>query len=335
MGLTYRDNSFDLLRLIAAMLVLWSHQFALVGLPEPTHFNGALGVNIFFAISGYLNTISLTTKASALQFLQRRALRIFPALVGLAVFCVIVALFVSSAPISGILPFVPDFLFRNSTILFGLRYQLPGVFETNPFPSVMNGSLWTLPAEIKLYIYLALISVFVRYRIKLLFLTLIGFYIGFLVWFYVTGETTATAHFNRFAVAFLTGALFAIIEKNIGAAPGFLAVGVLASLTALLVPQVGMLPVICLAAVTLGRIRPPAAINPSLDISYGVYLYAFPIQQIIVTYRFDFWTSLSLSVLGTVVMAILSAVLIEQPALRLGRSRLAIPGSTVGVAAGG
>jgi peptidoglycan/LPS O-acetylase OafA/YrhL len=78
-------NGFDLFRLAAAVLVLWSHQHALMGLPEPTvavlqGSIGGLGLYIFFAVSGYLNTISASRHRSMLVFLFNRALRIYPAL---------------------------------------------------------------------------------------------------------------------------------------------------------------------------------------------------------------------------------------------------------------
>ena len=58
-GTAARSNNFDALRLLAALLVIWSHQFAVMGLPVPQLLHnepGALGVVIFFAISGYLVT---------------------------------------------------------------------------------------------------------------------------------------------------------------------------------------------------------------------------------------------------------------------------------------
>ncbi|MFT8095014.1 acyltransferase family protein, partial [Salmonella enterica] len=60
-GTAARSNNFDALRLLAALLVIWSHQFAVMGLPGPQLLHnepGALGVVIFFAISGYLVTLS-------------------------------------------------------------------------------------------------------------------------------------------------------------------------------------------------------------------------------------------------------------------------------------
>ena len=166
----HRFGSFDLLRLIAAFMVLWSHGFALIGVAETPIFGmypGGIGVDIFFAISGYLNTQSLLRGQSWWRFLIRRARRIFPALIGLTIFCVLIGAVLTNVGLAFWVK-VPDFVFRNSTILFGIRYTLPGVFEGNPYTSAMNGSLWTLPSEIKLYIYLAIIAVAVRYRPALL-----------------------------------------------------------------------------------------------------------------------------------------------------------------------
>ena len=78
-----RDNAFDVLRLLGATLVLVSHSFALVGLAEP-HLGhssfGAIGVEVFFAISGFLITASWLSEPRLRAFLVKRALRILPAL---------------------------------------------------------------------------------------------------------------------------------------------------------------------------------------------------------------------------------------------------------------
>lgn len=79
------QNTFDLIRLVAASLVLWSHQHALMRLSQPSitvlHASlGGLGLYIFFAASGYLNTLSVSRHRSVWVFLSNRALRIYPAL---------------------------------------------------------------------------------------------------------------------------------------------------------------------------------------------------------------------------------------------------------------
>lgn len=78
-------NSFDLLRLVAATAVLFSHQFQVLGRPEPKIFGqvtlGVFSVFIFFALSGRLITQSWERNPQVKYFLLKRCLRIFPALV--------------------------------------------------------------------------------------------------------------------------------------------------------------------------------------------------------------------------------------------------------------
>jgi peptidoglycan/LPS O-acetylase OafA/YrhL len=318
MTTTHRTGSFDLIRLIAALMVLWSHQFDLMKLPEPGFFGttaSEIGVFIFFAISGYLNSGSLLRGQSWWRFLLRRARRIFPALVGLAIFCVLLGIALTTAGGAAFWAKVPDFVFRNSTILFGIRYTLPGVFETNPFPGAMNGSLWTLPHEIKLYIYLAIVAVVVRYRPDWLLGVLAAVLAGFLVWFHLATKNPVEAYFQKFAVLFITGALLALAERRWGFWPALAALAFVAVVSGLTTAIVGWLPAMALVYLLIGKIEAPSWLQPPLDISYGVYLYAFSLQQLGVMLGMTFWPSLALSVVTTTVMAVLSAVFIEQPAL--------------------
>ncbi len=81
-----RDNSFDVLRLAAAAMVLVGHSFYLAGRSEPTvPLTGTgisfVGVLVFFAISGFLVTGSWLHDRRVVPFVVKRALRIMPALV--------------------------------------------------------------------------------------------------------------------------------------------------------------------------------------------------------------------------------------------------------------
>ena len=148
-----RDNSFDLLRLLAAFGVLWSHQFPLLGLPEPSAQPlamtiGALSVGTFFAISGYLNTQSLFRGGSLVPFLVRRALRIYPALIVCVGFCIVLGALLTTVSLRDFWSSGHTLLFalKNTTLVAYFSQTLPGVFGGLPYPQV-NGSLWTLPYE--------------------------------------------------------------------------------------------------------------------------------------------------------------------------------------------
>ena len=95
-----RAGNFDLMRLVAASLVFWSHQYSITGFKEPVvPWVGSLGgfaVYVFFAISGYLNSQSVVRSRSSAQFLISRAFRVYPALIVCVVLCVVMGAFVSN-----------------------------------------------------------------------------------------------------------------------------------------------------------------------------------------------------------------------------------------------
>jgi peptidoglycan/LPS O-acetylase OafA/YrhL len=315
------EDSFGLLRLCAASLVLWSHQFILtLGPSYVGFFHANLGIYVFFAISGYLNTLSLIRNPSWWRFLIRRAFRIYPALVGLAFFCVALSAFITTAYPRSFWIAVPEFLFKNSTILFGLQFTLPGVFEANPYSDAINGTLWTLPAELKLYICLAIIAVATRYNTIYFLCVVVTLLIGILIWFHVVSKDAAIAHnAAKWTVVFLSGVFLALAEniKSRAAMPAFLLIAAIAALGGALT---WFLPGLALVTVYLGKLKPPSWLQPKIDISYGVYLFGFPVQQLIASYGAPFWLSFIVSVTITIIFALLSAIFIEQPALRWRRS---------------
>lgn len=158
-------NAFDFLRVTAASAVLFSHSYALYGLPEPQpitgHSFGSLAVATFFVISGFLVCQSWLLDPSFPRFLTRRFLRIFPGLLVVILMTVFVI-----GPIFGTL--VPTEYFSSVAVwqhlILGLLAlgspPLPRVFENNPYPISINGSLWTLRYEILMYILLASIGRF-------------------------------------------------------------------------------------------------------------------------------------------------------------------------------
>lgn len=122
---------------------------------------GGIAVDVFFITSGFLITYSFFSRNNIIAFIWARILRIYPALFVAIVFCVfVVGLFFTTNTISDYLfdPQTFKFFRRNVTLFSGVKYELPGVFTDNPYMNAVNGSLWTLPYEIKMYTYLAIIA---------------------------------------------------------------------------------------------------------------------------------------------------------------------------------
>ncbi len=164
----HSDNAFDFLRFVAAFAVLYSHSFALLGLPEPFLIIGFpaanIGVYVFFVISGFLVCQSWDRDPSLARFAARRGLRLLPGLFVAVCFTVFLI-----GPLMTTLPLTRYFgtagtwtyLLSNACLSIG-QFALPGVFETNPIPAAVNGSLWTLRYEALLYIILAAIGTAAR-----------------------------------------------------------------------------------------------------------------------------------------------------------------------------
>jgi peptidoglycan/LPS O-acetylase OafA/YrhL len=327
-----RANALNALRLAFAVAVIWWHSFALTGhtlAADP--LRQALSnwpVDSFFAISGFLIVGSWRRTPSVRGFLTARVLRIFPAfwvclvVTGL-VFAPVLALSTGHDAIStSNLTYVArNFLLRIN------QYGITGTLEHIPYPDVWNGSLWTLWWEFICYLGvlgLGLMRVIntrwgVASAFALSVLGLAATAYGPVTEYYLT-------HGSRFGVMFLAGAL---IQRFAGRIPlTWPLVGaalILASSATFLSDYriLGALP-LAYAVIGIGALASSPRLQIRNDISYGTYIYAFPVQQILATA--GFW-HLGVAVFAltatvcTLPIAALSWFTIEKRALNLKRQR--------------
>src|SRR5436189_3337733 len=199
-----RHNNFDLLRLMAALSVIFSHAFLLAEnsqdrdplmvLTGGQAVLGVAGVFVFFTISGYLITQSFETTPSPLVFLAKRALRIFPGLLGCLLVCVfVIGPLVTRLPLGEYLASPETYLFLLHNAVLDVDYnRLPGVvFWPGNIGGIVNGPLWSLPCEVLMYLMLFALGVcrLLTLRTGLLLLALgIG-----CIWFDTAGDTLGSA----------------------------------------------------------------------------------------------------------------------------------------------
>ena len=330
-------NNLDALRLVAALLVLVSHAYILTGHPqdEPvaqllSHSidGGALAVSVFFILSGVLIARSAqrhTTRA----YVVARIRRIVPAYLAV----ILLQAFIMG-PLLTTLP--PAAYFTTPSLWSGLaaalafspHQGLPGVFESNPLPVLVNASLWTLRIEIVCYaatLALARLGLLRPGRILLplavpwaILLAIVVARTGHGPAWLTDIRTIAIAdcalHFTMGVTAWVYRD---VIRPNLAlAGVGGLAILILAPTPIAPIGWHAILPFIVLA---LGFARPVTAplMTRLGDISYGTYLYAFPIAQTLLVLLP--LTPLDLIVLGaplTLLVAVLSRHLIERPFLR-------------------
>jgi len=307
-------GGFDYLRLIAAILVIAHHARMLNG-QSPLVFGsgldlGALGVGVFFVISGYLVAGSWARAPRIPAFLAKRALRIFPGLLA----ALLLTAFVLGPLVTALGP--ADYLRAPATWLYVLRnlslydvtYALPGVFLTAPVAGIVNGSLWTLRLEFTAYLGLALLAP-LRRALPLALESLAAIAALAAIALHATGLDGRGDLFRIAYLAALNGFLFlaGVSLQATGTRPR--AWAAVAALAFLATPAWFLaLP---LAVARLGELKLPKL---PADLSYGLYIYSFPLQQWLATqHQLTLATSLAL----TLPFAALSWFLVEKPALRL------------------
>jgi peptidoglycan/LPS O-acetylase OafA/YrhL len=288
-----RNNNFDALRIAAAAAVILGHASELRGHADemPVVFGiplTQLAVGVFFVISGYLISGSWERRPQLPRYLTNRVLRIIPGLL----LVVIVSAFVLGPLVSALA--VGDYLTDGGTYSYLSNavlipnYALPGVFSGNPFPGAVNGSLWTLPAEFACYLVVPVIGSLPKP------LRVPG-WAGFAI---ACVAITLFTHLDFFGarvesaslmwVFFAGGALVRLGLARQRLRADVAVVVAVAWLAVVLVrPQWGLyaawiaLPY-CLLA--FGVRSTPVLRHASRygDLSYGLYVWAFPVQQTII-----------------------------------------------------
>lgn len=325
-------NNFNLMRLVAAWLVIYGHSRAITAAPGVDvvtlltgfRYAGAVAVDVFFVVSGFLIAASLERHTTR-GYLVARALRIVPAL--------LVCVLLTALVMGPLLTTAADYWSRPDTwryiavnaTLWRSAFFLPGVFETLP-QTVVNGSLWTLPIEAKLYLALLL-----AWRLGLLtpkrYTPLWALALAAAAWlawwrhplpdyladllncsaFFITG-TLLWVH--RQSIRLSVWPLLALLAATValrGTAWCYVAYFPLLTYGTLYVALVTRLPVIA-----------------RTDLSYGVYLYGWPMQQLaFIAGATTVVANTALATLFALACAALSWFLVERPALRWKRRLLA------------
>jgi peptidoglycan/LPS O-acetylase OafA/YrhL len=295
-----RDNNFNLLRLLAALSVIVAHSVAVLGLPpNPIVSYDRLGLSLadialdaFFVTSGFLVTASLVNRGDLVAFLWARALRIYPALwVMLALTVLILAPSLTSLPLLAFYgaPEMHEYLYKCATLIGGVRWSLPGVFDTLPLKGEFNGSLWSLPVELRLYLYLAagwlILAAAPRIRVKTL--SLLTPVVSAVLFVALLRGRLFGAPFNpadiRVFMFVFASALYLWRDRIPLTRSTFAGVIVCLLVASFDRSAFFVAYLVCFAPLVLhcayipgGRIR---AVNDWGDFSYGVYIYGFPIQQ--------------------------------------------------------
>ncbi|MEY2470223.1 MAG: hypothetical protein QOF21_2921 [Actinomycetota bacterium] len=300
-------DTFDALRLIAAVSVIYGHSYAVTGhaapqvplLHETSEGYGSLAVDAFFAMSGFLLFSSWMRKPDWRRFARNRLLRIYPGVIA----CALVTVFVLGVAVTTAVGYLGDgqtwSSFARLASLWRPLVRLPGVFESNHFQNV-SGSLWTLPYELLAYAALLVVAQLGVLRRPRNVVAIVAAVVVLHVVFIDTTDTPRAPVFVseplswldlnlaealRLALAFVVGMLCATYIDQLYRARRWLIVGGAAGLVLAgaahseVGTRIGFAVIVC----AVGTMGWELARNWRRrgDPSYGTYLYAFPIQQLL------------------------------------------------------
>jgi peptidoglycan/LPS O-acetylase OafA/YrhL len=335
-----RRNALNLVRLVLATTVIVWHSYVVTGNPITNtgfvQFLADLPVDGFFAISGFLLCASWTRRPHLGSYARNRILRIVPAywtsLLLTAFVAAPVGLAMQSRDVGAVFRGVHSswqYVLHNAALQVRF-YDISSTPVDVPYPRVWNGSAWTLVWEAYAYLGLAVAAVIglLRHRAAMVAITV-------LAWAVMTADDYDLIRHNfylgrgsRLGFMFLCGVLLYQYRDRISARPWLVAV-----MTALLIGSaalrdyrvVGGLAVAYLVVWVGGAVRNRRWQLHSVDISYGMYIYAFPVQQLLVIAGLVSLPPLAFAVVATaatVPVALASWFVVERPALRLKSARL-------------
>jgi peptidoglycan/LPS O-acetylase OafA/YrhL len=335
-ALSNRGPGFDLIRLVAATVVLVHHsqfaEYADIRLDPLFYFSqgyihfGFLAVAVFFAMSGFLVTPSLVRSGNVVEFAASRMARVFPALI-----IVVTATMFTLGPILTTFTLEnyfldPLFYKYAKNITTSLSNYLPGVSFKDGRPIVINMALWTLQFEILSYAALALLSVFNALRRRsiyfILFLACYAIHIS--LWLSPNLTTILPNRFVTFIslfVYFASGGMLFIFSDKIPFS--FRLTSIVVFLMFLALP-LGLGPIalpigIPFTIIYLGLLYLPGGFSLKADCSYGVYLFHSPVLVffLVVFPNIHPWWLVSVVVfLITIILAYTSWTFIEKPSLK-------------------
>ena len=343
-------NSFGLIRLGLAVVVVFHHSLVLTSHDALSFIGrskdidiGTIGVAGFFAISGFL-LLASSRRLNARKFLTHRFFRLFPGLWA----CLIVTAFILVPFANYFSKFESSMYFfklENSSFsyvvfnsaLLVLQDSIGTVFEQNPYPIAVNGSLWTLAPEFICYIGLLIVATFSRRNRKLQFVLIsLALILSSVAWQYsqesqIEFLSQILNPLSGLVIAFCTGSLFAIFIEIKPFRPRLLPIvfGLVVWVVAGVNSPVSII-VISLLLISLGMsLDGPRVtrIGKKVDLSYGVYLYHFPIIQTVLATTMISWTPLlaftvlpffTLLISGLIAFA--SWTFVERPSMAFARA---------------
>ena len=297
---TSRVNNLNFIRFIAALMVIVSHCYSVVlggdagsyllQLTGDRLSPGGVSVGIFFLFGGFLIARSCEHYPEPKKFFSARVVRLFPELLFVVVLTAFVLgpIFSTLSPVEYFTnPQTYKYLLNGALIMV---HQLPGVFTNNPSGDVVNAALWTLPVEFICYILCFISYKLTKFDKKKFLLLSVPVFI--LVAVYYMKFSPFQLSVVRAVLLFYLGVLIWVLRDRVIISPilGLASIALWFVMVFRGIDNLAMLTVFPVACFYLayGVGNHFSKFGTKFELSYGIYLWAFPIQQALVLY-FPSW----------------------------------------------
>lgn len=328
-------NNITLTRLILACMVIVGHTYVLnpvgshidiISAVEPFDDFGSFAVKIFFFLSGLLVVNSLQNRKNSFHYWSHRFLRIFPALIIILVISAfIIGPIFTKLNIHSYFNDKATYRYVYKNIILITKYNLPGVFENNKYANAVNGSLWSLSWEFKCYIitYLIYLISFKKYFkwVGTILFSILAIQVIYFRYF-LSYDLTWNPHYPFY---YCLGAIIALhadkIKLDFRILGLMFALMVLGYFIGFPYNTVFFISFFCLFLLWLSTTKLSLKFKLENDISYGVYLWGFIVQQCINACFPDlgFFTYMLVALSLSIVMGAISWFLIEKPSMKFAK----------------
>ena len=325
-------NNFDGIRIGLALIVVFAHLSALTQLSDfkifDVIFDSNFAVKGFFAISGFLVTKSFLTSKNLIEYGEKRLRRIYPAYAVAIILCLCIGMFVTKLDLLDFFksPQTTKYILSNLVFLNFIQPTLPFVFDSNPIQA-LDGALWTIKIEVMLYICLPLLvwlsKRFGSTQVAIAVFLLSIFWVYFFVYFYSGSKGDEIARqFPGQLSYFAIGSLFALNKKIFNRIMWAALISMIFLFSTKNIFLRLFIDPIAYSSIVI-YLSTSAYKNLNFgkygDISYGIYLYHFPIIQLLIfmgLFELNPWIGLTSAFFITILFSLLSWHIIEKRFLK-------------------
>ena len=242
---------------------------------------------MFFALSGFLVAGSLDRSRNLFDYGLLRVLRIVPALfVEVSIAALLLGPLLTALPLHDYFTSAKFYSYFLN-VVGHIHFQLPGLFIDNPDPDMVNRQLWTIPGELKCYLALLLLALVGVHRRPLALAGVVAVCIAAFPFYdtFVKHEDVhalKTVTLNSLVLAFLCGVLLHAWRDRIKTSPALIVCLAALCYAMMLFPDLQYLAMAPMAWLTVAigvSDLPRTPLSEAGDLSYGLYLYGYPLQQ--------------------------------------------------------